>query len=67
LWAAVVADWPRLATAWEVERARPGAPQLLQHATWELPELEGVSAEGGVAHGVGVAVAGEVAPETEGI
>ena len=67
LWAAVVADWPRLATAWEVERARPGAPVLLQHATWELPELETAPVAGAAAQRADVAVAGEAAPETEGI
>jgi hypothetical protein len=38
LWAAVLPDWSRLAAAWEVERARPGFPALLQELDWIVEE-----------------------------
>ena len=37
LWVALVQEWSRLAAAWEVERARPGAPAHLERTAWDLP------------------------------
>jgi hypothetical protein len=41
LWAAVVENTSRLAPAWEVERARPGTPPLLEETAWQVLELPG--------------------------
>ena len=35
LWLAVLAEGARLGTAWEVEKARPGTPSLLEATRWE--------------------------------
>jgi hypothetical protein len=47
LWGAVVRRWSRLETAWEVEKARPGGPALLEGTRWEILTLADEPAGGG--------------------
>jgi signal transduction histidine kinase len=56
VWVAVLSDTKRLQPAWEVEKARPGCPELLAGSTWEdITPPDGMTVDGGPADASGAA------------